>query len=133
MAVDELLAKMKIYQHLVKIREGVNDPFYIRAYLFEKGILSQAEYDCLTSDRRAQCQQLVDILDRQKPEQLPFCHLLVALKQPDVNGLKNFNADDLGTFCYWLNIQLLIKLNTRSHRNVPSFQCCFFGCFQCSI
>jgi hypothetical protein len=97
--VDEVETKMKIYQHLSRIREIVADHLYIRAYLYQKGILSYAEYDGLTSDCRVRCQQLIEILYRQNPDQLPFCHFLAALKLSETTILEDIiRNEDAGEF-----------------------------------
>jgi hypothetical protein len=74
---DEKLTRLKLLQRSSEIRHRV-DPFVVRPYLFEKGILSRQEYeDCF--ERRICCKTLIDVLERKRDEQFPFFHLKVAL------------------------------------------------------
>lgn len=71
------------------------DTFDVRPYLFERGIISLAEYE-ETSCRRITCQPIINILYKHSPSDLPFTHLRLAMQERYPHLVEKIDASTVG-------------------------------------
>jgi hypothetical protein len=92
--LDETTAKCWKNKRLEDILDTV-DPFDVRPYLFEKDILSLAEYE-ETLHRRDTYQPIINVLHKHAPSDFPFTHLKLALKERYPDLVEKIDASTVG-------------------------------------
>lgn len=100
--LDEMAAKNWKDKKLQDIIDTV-DTFDVRPYLFEKGIISLAEYE-ETLCRRVTCQPIINMLFKHSPSDLPFIHLRLAMKEHWSHVVEKIDASIVGKSlvnCSW--------------------------------